>query len=267
MEDMDAARGVVLINSTPSYYFILPFCVGMLRRYAPDLLWDIVLATEEPDHPICADLQSNYGVRLLHIPKSRAGFIESRLAGLEGLRSYDFCLMLQDDFILEMPARVCEFERLIAYMMANPEVASARLMPCPGPSSRDEDVEGLRGWKRLSPERDTYGFSYQATLWRTAAAEEWFAALVRVLEALIPKGADAKQRRNIEIRDNLAENSQGQKLFWNILGDRTHIAWVRRGTWSNAVYLSPFPYRPTAIVRGAVEEWARDLAKREGFSL
>jgi hypothetical protein len=178
--------------------------------------------------------------------------------------------MLQDDFILEMPARIYEFEKLVAYMIANPGIASARLMPCPGPSSRDEDMPGLNGWKRLSPERDTYGFSYQATLWRTEAAEGWFAALVHLLEALVPKGADGangKQRRNIEIRDNLAENSQGQKLFWNVMGGWTHIAWVRRGTWSNAVYLSPFPYRPTAIVRGSVEEWARELAKREGFSL
>ena len=111
---MDAAKGAVLINSTPSYYFILPFCVGMLRRYAPNLLWDIVLATEEAEHPVCQELKDTYGVRLHHITASRAGFIESRLAGLESLIGYDFCLMLQDDFILEMPARVCEFERLVA---------------------------------------------------------------------------------------------------------------------------------------------------------
>lgn len=267
MEDMDSARGVVLLNSTPAYYFILPFCVGMLRRYMPGLLWDIVLATEEPEHPVCIKLERNYGVKLLRISKSRAGFLESRLAALEGVRETDFCLMLQEDFILEMPARIDDFERLISYMLKNPKVTSARLMPCPGPASKDDDAE-LSGWKVLSPERDTYGFTFQATLWRTTAAELWFRTLVDTLEELAPRATtDPTARRAIELRDNLAENAQGQALFWATLGKSIHLAWARQGSWPNAVYLSPFPYRPTAIVRGSVEEWAKELARREGFLL
>jgi hypothetical protein len=33
------------------------------------------------------------------------------------------------------------------------------------------------------------------------------------------------------------------------------------------VYLSPWPYRPTAIVQGRLEPWAAELGKREGVPL
>jgi hypothetical protein len=51
------------------------------------------------------------------------------------------------------------------------------------------------------------------------------------------------------------------KSFGNI-----HLAWPREGAHPNAVYLCPWPYRPTAVVRGLFESWANELAKREGFS-
>jgi hypothetical protein len=74
-------------------------------------------------------------------------------------------------------------------------------------------------------------------------------------------------RTQIEIRGNIAENSIGQGEFWkwSVIQKYVHIAWIRKGSWSNAVYLSPFPYRPTAIVKGKFEPWAQELAKREGF--
>jgi hypothetical protein len=33
------------------------------------------------------------------------------------------------------------------------------------------------------------------------------------------------------------------------------------------VYLSPWPYRPTAIVHGRLEPWAAELGLREGVPL
>jgi hypothetical protein len=35
----------------------------------------------------------------------------------------------------------------------------------------------------------------------------------------------------------------------------------------NAVMLSPFPYRPTAVEKGKVGEWVYEFAKREGFTI
>jgi hypothetical protein len=46
-----------------------------------------------------------------------------------------------------------------------------------------------------------------------------------------------------------------------------HVGWKRAGPWSNAVYMSPWPYRPTAIVQGRLEPWAAELGKREGVPI
>ena len=35
----------------------------------------------------------------------------------------------------------------------------------------------------------------------------------------------------------------------------------------NGVYFSPWPYRPTAVVKGDLQQWAKDLIRREGFIL
>jgi hypothetical protein len=68
---------------------------------------------------------------------------------------------------------------------------------------------------------------------------------------------------------NFAENADGQRFFWKFSHARgdVHLAWVRAGPWSNAVYLSPWPYRPTAIVQGKLEPWAAELGKREGVEI
>ena len=50
---------------------------------------------------------------------------------------------------------------------------------------------------------------------------------------------------------------------WSVEKKYGHIAFERAGPWKNAVFLSPFPYRPTAIVRGELEAWARELMERE----
>jgi hypothetical protein len=49
---MDRTDVAILVNSTPTYYYILPLFFTMLRRYAPDLQWPIYLATEELDHEV-----------------------------------------------------------------------------------------------------------------------------------------------------------------------------------------------------------------------
>jgi hypothetical protein len=65
---MDRTDVVILVNSTPKYYYILELFFGMLRRYAADLKWDIVLATEMPNHPECKLVEKKYGVKILQIP-------------------------------------------------------------------------------------------------------------------------------------------------------------------------------------------------------
>ena len=262
---MDRNDVVILVNSTPKYYYILDFMFGMLRRYAPDLVWDCVLATEMPDHPVCASLKAKYNVIILPLKDDDKGFLNSRRAALTQLVSrYKYCLPLQDDFILERGLDGDALKNVLEKFDKTPHLVSARLMPCPGPL---EIVMGDSLWAPIA-RNDEYKFVFQATLWKTKACLEWYTRICDVLEMYAPKEVSSDiHRTQIEIRGNIAENSIGQGEFWkwSVIQKYVHIAWIRKGSWSNAVYLSPFPYRPTAIVKGKFEPWAQELAKREGF--
>ena len=59
----------------------------------------------------------------------------------------------------------------------------------------------------------------------------------------------------------------GQKILQKVLPNTYHLAWPRTGSWSNAVYLCPWPYRPTAVTRGNLEPFAKELFQREGVKL
>ena len=262
---MERTDVVILVNSTPKYYYILNFFFGMLKRYAPELKWDIVLATEEPENPICKLMEKKYSVQLLEIPVECSGFLDSRLKALQMLSSkYTYCLPLQDDFILEGSMNRAVLEKLFTYFAADPTLVSARLMPCPGPVSQKEVYPFWAAVTRT----DEYKFVFQATLWKTEACLEWYSRICGLLEVIAPLNEVSTTRRLfVELKENIAENSTGQAEFsdWSVEKGYKHIAWIRRGSWANAVYLSPFPYRPTAIVRGSLEVWANELAKREGF--
>jgi hypothetical protein len=74
-----------------------------------------------------------------------------------------------------------------------------------------------------------------------------------------------ESQNRIAIKVNLAESEQGHLLLKSL--GKLHLAWPREGSHPNAVYLCPWPYRPTAVVRGTLEPWAAELMAREGFSL
>ena len=264
---MERKDVVILVNSTPKYYYILDFMFGMLHRYAPELAWDCVFATEMEEHPVCVSLKAKYNVIILPLEKDDKGFLNSRRAALSQLVSrYKYCLPLQDDFILERALNCKALESVLQRFDTDKYLVSARLMPCPGPL---ESIIGDSLWGPIT-RNDEYKFVFQATLWKTKACLEWYTRICDLLEKCAPKDVASEiHRTQIEIRGNIAENSVGQAEFWKWTNEKqyTHIAWIRKGSWANAVYLSPFPYRPTAIVRGSLETWAQDLAKREGFKL
>ena len=264
---MDRTDVAILVNSTPTYYYILPLFFTMLRRYAPDLKWPVYLATEELEHEICKEVKEAHGVKLLTLEKSESGFLGSRLAALRALKErYTYVFPLQDDFLLEMPMNGEAFKAVLEAMDQSPVIVSARCMPCPGPKTPGPGFKELPGWKPLVQKMDTLGFVFQATLWRTTACYEWYERICALLERVCPKRTStAEERKRVEISANIAENSMGQAAFWEWSAEKKygHIAWSRAGPWKNAVYLSPFPYRPTAIVRGELEPWAKELMERE----
>jgi hypothetical protein len=263
---MDRTDCCILVCSTPKYYYILPLFFKLLRRYAASLRWDVILATEVPENPVCTFVASNYAVQLLPIPEESKGFLESRLAALRLVRNdYSYCLPLQDDFLLEMPMNDRAISSVLDYMDSKMGVVSARCMPCPGPSAEAPFV-AVEGWKQLDAKTDAIGFTFQATLWKIGPLTAWYERVCARLEAMCPQRlGQTDRRREIEIKENIAENRDGQADFWRWSDEKDydHIALERAGPWPNAVYLSPFPYRPTAIVGGRFEPWAQELARRE----
>jgi hypothetical protein len=260
-----------LVNSTPAYYYLLPLHFTLVKRYAP-FIENLFLATEVPEHPICAQVAKDHGVTLIPLDTRDAGFLASRAAALQQLTlsgKFLHVIPVQEDFLID---RVPDFGALVEARTIVEDsqglIASARLMPCPGPKGATMVTRPL--WAGLTPGTDEYGFTFQATLWSLDACYAWYAALVKKLELEWPVATTSpEQRKHVEIRANFAENAEGQQFFWKFFKKRrqVHIGWVRSGPWSNAVYLSPWPYRPTAIVQGRLEPWAAELGKREGVPL
>jgi hypothetical protein len=174
---------------------------------------------------------------------------------------------MQEDFLLEMRPQVGALEAAIEYLKPKHKIASVRLMPSPGPKKPQSE---MAAWWDLEEGYDEYGFTYQATMWRLDSCLAWYTALCERLEQVAPAASSTpRERLHLEVRVNLAENADGQRFFWRFFearGER-HKAWVRAGPWPNAVYLSPWPYRPTAVVHGVLQPWARELAEREGRPL
>ena len=254
-----------LINTTPKYFYLLDIHIGLIRRYAPNLHWDIWLATEEPEHPLCKSL---VGVNILTLDAEDSGFLRSREAALRLLSDkYKYVVPVQEDFLLERNVDIGAIEQSLHILNIDETVQSIRWMPCPGPSPMDKDYAD--SLKELSSKNNTYMFTFQACIWRVDALWQWYSKLCSQFELDYPGPMTTAERVTAEIRANYAENARGQKYFaqWMCDGDgaKKHLAWKRVHKHANAVYLSPWPYRPTAVVGGKLEAWAIDLAKREGF--
>lgn len=264
-------RVAYLVNSTPAYYYLLPLHFTLLRRYAP-FMTNLFLATEVPEHSICQQIKAEFSVTLIALNAEDAGFLRSRAAALQQLSlmgKFTHVLPVQEDFLIDRdPDYGALVEALTILEDSQGLIASARLMPCPGPKGVSMTSRPL--WAGITSKTDEYGFTFQSTLWSLEACYAWYMALVKKLEEEWPAATTPpEQRKHVEIRGNFAENTEGQQFFWKFFKERqqVHIGWIRVGPWSNAVYLSPWPYRPTAIVQGRLEPWAAELGLREGVPI
>jgi hypothetical protein len=249
---MDRTDCAYLINTTPKYFYLLPLHITLLHRYAPSLKWPIYIATEAPEllpplnHP---------NLQILKLAPTDSGFLESRQAATAALpESINYVFPIQEDFLLEGRPMAQE---IAAAFEALEEVLSVRLMPCPGPKGDTFFNE----FKVLDFTIEMV-FTYQATIWKRTPYQLFMNTLLHKLE-----GKSQAEKNRIGIKVNIAENSDGQRILKELFPDDLHVSVIRQYPHSNAVYLCPWPYRPTAVVQGVLEPWAVDLAKREGFLL
>jgi len=261
MERIDIAY---LINTTPKYFYLLPLHLLLLRRYAPTCQWPVYLATEEPTHPTLSELEEKYNIIVVELTQDESGFLESRAASIRKLPPHiQYVLPMQEDFLLERFVDRQTIEKSIQLLDTDISNASVRWMPCPGPVDTQPFVDNFA----LITEKDTYKYVFQATLWRRTILEEWFCKLVEDFNSEFPLTLPMRERMFHQIRANYAENQKGQEKFWSWFSHYRHLAWIRAHKAPNAVYMSAWPYRPTAVVNGKLEGWAIEMAKREGYSL
>ena len=260
---MDRTDCAYLINTTPKYFYLLNLHITLLHRYAPSLAWPIYLATEAPER-----LDPLPKVTVLRLPTNKAGFFESREAAVAMLPAHiKYVFPIQEDFLLEGRPMEKEIAEALQILDTDPQVMSLRLMPCPGPNALDR-CYGDGSWKILDFDVEMV-FTYQATVWRRAPYQSFMKSLLHKTEHL-----DERQKIVAEIKVNIAEIAEGQMLLRNLVNpdlpgkqEALHLAFPRSYPHPNAVYLCPWPYRPTAVVRGTLEPWASELAQRESVPL
>lgn len=253
---MNSPHIAYLINTTPSYFYLLPLHITLLKRYASSMQWGIYIATEEPNHPSLEKLQEDFpDIHILPLTKEEEGFFESRQAATQALpQTIEYIFPMQEDFLLEGRPMEDIFQSALHILDNSPNVHSLRMMPCPGPRTNNT-FQGLP-WRILTLAEGDMLFTYQATLWRREAYQNYMNWLCTQ-----SNGLTKEQKKKLAIHTNLGEIQQGQIALRDQGG--IHLAYPREGSHPNAVYLAPWPYRPTAVVRGRLEPWAEELADRE----
>jgi hypothetical protein len=147
--------------------------------------------------------------------------------------------------------------------MGNEEnIVSARLIPCPGPKSTEPIIPG---WAVLG-QTDEYLFTFQATLWRREWYTKYLENIIEYAKKRFPSLVQGSREWNkMAVGTNIAENMEGRVVFKKLFEHTMHLAWIRYDSRPNAVYDCPFPYRPTAVVKGALQPWAIELLDRENI--
>ena len=271
---MDRTDIAIVLNTCPKYMYLLEAHIGLLRRYGPTCKWPIYLAIAiQPDARFQLFCKEN-SIEPIYLDAADADFLQSRHAAMQRLpEEVKYILPLQDDFLLERPGLdVGALASALSILDKEPTVASLRLMPCPGSSSK-ELVYNV--WNRLG-ESDLL-FSYQATIWRRSVYTRYMAELIKQgTEALTKYDtngvADVSPISSAAwntwaIQTNPAETFVGLQLLKTLFPTSIHLCWPRKSVWANAVYWCPWPYRPTAVVQGVLQPWAQELIRREGFVL
>jgi len=252
-----------LINSSPKYYYLLDLHVGLIKRYASEIKWPIYFATEEPMNKISLMLKEKYNVEILVLEKESSSFLSSRKRALELLPKHiQYVLPMQEDFLLERYIDKECIKESIDILDTQDNIFCIRYMPCPSPHK--DNVNYNQKWRYIT-KKDTYRFCFQASLWKRQECQQWYDA---ICNEVFKKGIllESKQKE-LEVNMNIAENHIGQALFSSLFNDKSIIGYIRNHKEPNAVYMSPWPYRPTAVIKGVLQSFAIELALREGYSI
>ena len=170
---------------------------------------------------------------------------------------------MQEDFLLERFIDEKAIEESFIILENSSLIISIRYMPCPGPKEINSSYN--KRWKYIDKQYDTYLFTFQATMWKKNKCLDWYTQIVKAVELKDPLGFD--QQLKIEVHDNIAENAEGQRIFSSLFTNKIILGYIRNHKYPNAVYMCPWPYRPTAVIKGVLQPFAIELASREGINI
>ena len=129
--------------------------------------------------------------------------------------------------------KITKYEKIV---YENQNIGFIRMMPCPGPKGEQKMFGDVKLGK-INKNED-YSFSYQSSLWNLDYFYD-FTAPSRF------RWDDFNMSKKMRIDKSGKEN-------WGFI--RPFKEW-------NAVYESPIPYRPTAILKGKLMDWAKPSAE------
>jgi hypothetical protein len=266
---MNRTDVAILVHTCPNYMYILDAFFGLLRRYGSSCNWPVYLVTELHTNESVQTLINKYGLRVLPLEQSEKDFFESRAAAMKKLPNHiHYVLPLQEDFLLERPGIDWKtLEHALGYFDKDTSIASMRLMPCPASSLKQQYSVN---WKYLDATKDLL-FSYQATLWRREVYSDYMNTLIKEGRLHYSEITETDpEYKNLTwnqyaIQFNPAETCIGLNHLTNMFPSMIHLCYERKLSCPNGVYMCPWPYRPTAIVKGVLQSWAEELIRREGF--
>ena len=221
----------IFISSTSKYSFIWDTFFTLLRKNWENCPYEIHFISEgNTDY-----LKDKYNINVEKIEKD-LGFLEGyRYLCQKYKDKYSHFILLQDDFLIEKKVNQDILDKYFEILKSNENIGFIRTMPCPGPKGEQKMFGDVKLGK-INKNED-YSFCYQSSFWNS----DYFLSF-----SIIPKTNPWKSEIYLA---NKMKNCK-EKENWGF---------IRPFKESHAVYESPIPYRPTAIVKGKLQDWAKKL--------
>ena len=223
-------KSAILISSTPKFSFIWDTFFTFLRKHWTDCPYPIhFISTGDNDY-----LREEYNVITEKLEKD-LGFLEGyRYLCKKYMDKYSHFILLQDDFLIERTVNQEIISKYENILFENENIGFIRTMPSPGPKGEQRMFGDVKLGK-INKNED-YSFSYQTSFWNLKYFYD-FTAPSKF------RWDDFNMSKKMRIDKSGKEN-------WGFI--RPFKEW-------NAVYESPIPYRPTAILKGKLMDWAKKL--------
>ena len=227
----------IVISSTPKYSYIWEPFFKMLYKYwktPPDIYF---ISSGK-----CSFLNEKYDINVYETA-SDLGFLGGYLHVLNDIKSmYSTFICMQDDFIIQKNVNT-ELLSLYRDILEDTTIGCIRLMPCPEPKGNIHKFNTVT--LKEVVKNDDYSFSFQSCMWN--------------IEFFIRLCTECKDMNTWLIEPYLSNKlTKTNKLL---------LGYIRESSHRDAVLQSPVPYRPTAIVRGKLQDWAKQLLQENDIRI